>query len=307
MERLSTTGLPSAGKIAAWNNLYASRMSRVEFTPGDHEQFDAQLSITSLGPVKLARLAVDRCSVERGRQHLGFSPRLYSFVLQAKGSSVFCHYGHEARLSEGDLVLCDTGMPHYFQTGSQSETIMVRVLPDALREHMPALEQFCGLHLPRGAGVTSTVAAMIRSLTEQANASSCPDYEARIARSLLEMISISYTMAFDCQPAASAMVWRRRKDVIRYIENNLRDPALTAESVADGVHLSPRYLRTIFSDSGEKLSRLHSPTACRRMRAQTTRPGLERPHAHDDRVLLRIQQRGAFLTVFSRALPAQSE
>jgi AraC-like DNA-binding protein len=253
MERFSTVGLPSAGRMVAWNDLYSSRMSRVEFTPADQQQFGAELSIGQLGPVTLAKLSVDRCSIERTRRHLAHSPRLYSFLLQAKGSSVFSHYGHEARLAEGDFVLCDTGMPHYFHTDTPSETIMVRVMPDVLREYLPTLEQFCGLHLGRAVGVTNTLAAMVRSLSEQADFRSCPDYEGRVARYLLEMISISYTMGFNCRTSASAAVWRRRNDVIRYIEDNLRDPNLTAESVADGVHLSPRYLREIFSESGEKV------------------------------------------------------
>jgi AraC-like DNA-binding protein len=254
MERVSTAGLPSAGRVGAWNDLYASRMSRCEFAPVDETGFNAELSITKLGPVKLAKLAVGRCSVERTRKHLANSPRLYSFVLQAKGSSVFHHCGHEAQLSEGDLVLYDTGMPYYFQTSQPSETIMVRVLPEVLREYMPALEQFCGLHLPRSVGITNTVAAMVKSLTDPLDFSTRPDYEVRVARSLLEMISISYTMGFDFRPLASAVVWRRRNIVVRFIESHLHDPALTVESVAEGVHLSSRYLRAIFADSGEKLS-----------------------------------------------------
>jgi len=255
MERFSTTGLPSTRRIPAWNDLYSSRMSRVEFTPTDQDRFGAELSISRLGPVKLAKLTVDRCSIERTRRHLSQSPRLYSFLLQAKGNSVFHHYGHEARLSEGDFVLCDTGMPHSFHTSTPSVTIMVRVMPDVLREYLPTLEQFCGLHLGKAVGVTNTLAAMVQSLSDQADFGSFPDYEARVARYLLEMISISYTMGFDCRATSpSAEVWRRRNEVIRYIEDNLRDPALTAESVADGVHLSPRYLRAIFSASGGKVS-----------------------------------------------------
>jgi AraC-like DNA-binding protein len=255
VERLTTAELPPGRRIPAWNDLYSSRMSRVEFTPGDQHRFDAELSISQLGPVKLAKLSVDRCSIERTRRHLAQSPRLYSFLLQAKGSSVFYHYGHEARLSEGDFVLCDTGMPHSFHTGDPSVTIMVRVMPDVLREYLPTLEQFCGLHLGKAVGVTNTLAAMVRSLSDQVDFGSYPDYERRVARYLLEMISISYTMGFDCRASSpSAEVWRRRNEVIRYIEDNLRDPALTAESVADGVHLSPRYLRAIFSASGGKVS-----------------------------------------------------
>jgi AraC-like DNA-binding protein len=96
---------------------------------------------------------------------------------------------------------------------------------------------------------------MVQSLSEQVDFGAYPDYENRVARYLLEMISISYTMGFDCRsPSTSAEVWRRRNEVIRYIEDHLRDPALTAESVAEGVHLSPRYLRAIFSASGGKVS-----------------------------------------------------
>jgi AraC-like DNA-binding protein len=254
MQRLSTAGLPSVGRVVAWNDLYASRMSRVEFTPADQHRFDAELSICQLGPVKLAKLSVDRCSIDRTRRHLAQSPHLYSFLLQAKGNSTFYHYGHEAHLSEGDFVLCDTGMPHHFETGSPSVTIMVRVMPDVLREYLPMLEQFCGLHLKRAVGVTNTAAAMVQSLSEHADFASRPDYAGRVARYLLEMISISYTMGFNCRSSATSAIWRRRNDVIRYIEDHLRDPALTAESVADGVHVSPRYLRAIFSESGEKVS-----------------------------------------------------
>ena len=254
MERLSTAGLPLVGKMSAWNDLYASHMSRVEFTPGDQHNFDAELSISQLGPLKLAKLSVDRCSCDRTRKHLSRSPRLYSFIVQAKGSSVFHHYGHEAHLSEGDLVLYDTGMSFHFETDGPSSTIMVRVTPDVLREYLPSPEQFCGLHLGRAVGVTNTAAAMVQSLTDQVDFASCPDYERRVARYLLEMISISYTMGFNSRSSATSAVWRRRNDVIRYIEDNLRDPQLTAESVADGVHLSPRYMRAIFSESGEKVS-----------------------------------------------------
>jgi AraC-like DNA-binding protein len=253
MERFSTVGLPAVGRMAAWNDLYSSRMSRVEFTAADQHRFGAELSIGQLGSLKLAKLSVDRCSIERSSRHLLYSPRLYSFLLQAKGSSVFSHYGHDAQLSEGDFVLCDTGMPHYFHTQDTSVTIMVRVLPEVLREYLPTPEQFCGLHLGRAVGLTSTAAAMVQSLSDQVDFGSCPDYEGSVARYLLEMISISYTMGFDCRAKASTAVWRRSNDVIRYIEDHLRDPTLTAASVANGVHLSPRYLRTVFSASGEKV------------------------------------------------------
>jgi AraC family transcriptional activator of tynA and feaB len=254
MERVSTIGLPPASRTAAWNDLYAARMSRVEFIPADHHNFGAELCIGRLGPVKLARLTVDRCSIERSHIHLSQSPRLYSFLLQARGTSLFQHYGHEVQLTEGDFVLCDTGLPHHFETSDPSVTIMVRVMPELLDEFLPGAEQYCGLLLGHSVGVTHTTAAMVKSLGENFGAAGVRDHSSRIARSLLEMISVSYSIAFGGQPASSAITRRRRSDVIRYIEEHLHDPSLSVESVAEGVHVSTRYLRAIFASTGEKAS-----------------------------------------------------
>lgn len=254
MELLTTDGLPANGRAAAWGDLYATRMSHVEFTPSNKDKFDAELKFSHFGPVKLARLSVDNCSVERKQSHIAHDTRrMYNFLLQAEGASTFHHCGKESHLREGDFVLCDTGLPHYFHTEGKSVTVMVRVGCDTLRTYLPTPEQFCGQHLGRATGMTGAVAAMVRELT-QGDREVGPLYEDRVARYLLEMISMSYTMGLDTLTDASAITWQRRKDVIQFIEANLRDPELSPASVSAGLRLSPRYLRTIFAPGGEKMS-----------------------------------------------------
>ena len=257
MDTFNTAGLPTSvnGRMAAWNALYATQMSRCGFMPADHSQFDAELRIGRFGPVKLARLSVDNCSVERAQKDIIRSaPRTYNFLLQAKGASTFYHCGHESQLTEGDFVLCDTGLPHYWRTKDQSTTIMVRVEHEVLREYLPTPEQFCGLQLGRAVGLTDTVGAMVQSLTDQVGSGTCAGHEGRIARYLLEMISLSYTLGFKDEAKGSAILWQRRNEIVRFIEDNLRDPNLSPASVAAGMRLAPRYLRTIFSVSGERIS-----------------------------------------------------
>ena len=234
MECLSTQGLPKTGRAAAWGALYATRMSHVEFTPGDHGNFDAELRIGQFGPIKLARLTLDNCSVERKRNHIvRNSPRLYNFLLQAEGSSTFYHCGKEARLETGDFVLCDTGLPHYWRTDACSVTVMVRVPGDILRTYLPTPEQYCGRHLGRATGLTGAVATMVRELSEGSGGEILPVYEDRVARYLLEMISMSYAMAMEPEQDASAIAWQRRKDVIEFIEDNLRDPELSPATISE--------------------------------------------------------------------------
>ncbi|RZA13390.1 MAG: helix-turn-helix domain-containing protein [Proteobacteria bacterium] len=256
MDLISTTGLPPAGRGAAWGALYATRMSKCQFTPDDTDKFDAELRITQLGPVKIARHTIDRCSVERRRSDIVTgAPRLYNFLLQAEGVGTFYQCGKESELTPGDFVLCDTGLPHYFKTDGPAVNIMVRVPPKILNAYLPTPEQFCGQHLGRATGLTGTVAAMVRELSSGQGQRCSPLDEDRVARYLLEMISMSYTMGCDAQGGdASAIAWQRRKDVVQFIEDNLRDPDLSPALIATSLRVSPRYLRTVFAPGGEKMS-----------------------------------------------------
>ncbi|MFB0613936.1 AraC-like ligand-binding domain-containing protein [Aurantiacibacter poecillastricola] len=254
MEFLTTEGLPKIGRASAWGELYASRMSQCVFTPRVQDNFEAQLHIGQLGPVKLARLTLDDCSVERTQKHITRNaPRLYNFLLQARGSSVFRHCGHEAHLEEGDFVLCDTGLPHHFSTAEQSETVMVRVPDDTLRIYLPTPDKFCGQRLGRTSGLTGTVAAMVRELSSGTGGTIDHNSEDRVARYLLELMSLAYTTGTELDGEASAIAWRRRKDVIQYIEENLRDPDLTPAKISEGLGVSSRYLRTVFASGNEKM------------------------------------------------------
>lgn len=255
MQLLSTHGLPVAGRAAAWSKLYASQMSLCEFTPQNDGPFDAELLIGQLGPVKVARLTVDSCSVERKQSHIKrTSPRLYNFLLQAEGSSRFHHCGIESQLEAGDFVLCDTGLPHYFSTEGHSVTVMVRVPSGVLGAYLPTPERYCGRQLGSASGLSGAVAAMVRELGAAMGRGIAPECEDRVARYLLELISMSYINGVETSGNASAVAWRRRKEVIQYIEANLRDPELSPASIAEGLGVSPRYLRTVFAPGREKMS-----------------------------------------------------
>ncbi|MWV27436.1 helix-turn-helix domain-containing protein [Aurantiacibacter rhizosphaerae] len=256
MELLSTKGLPEGRRAAAWAELYATRMSACDFIPQHRDEFDAELRIGHLGPVKLARLELDRCSVERKPSHISRnSSRLYNFLLQAKGTSIFSHCGKEAELVEGDFVLCDTSLPHFFRTETQSTTVMVRVCAETLKTYLPTPAQYCGQRLGRADGLSGAVAAMVGELSSGGVASVNHMCQERVARYLLEMISMAYTTGAGIAPSeeATAVAWQRHKDVIGYIEDNLRDPELSPATISEGLRVSPRYLRAVFSPGGEKM------------------------------------------------------
>jgi len=255
MESYSADALPAASRATAWNDLYSQALNRVEFTPEDRHSFAARLSLGKLGPIQFVRMSTNRTDIRRTRRHIvPGAPRLYSFLLQAKGSSVFQHCGQEAHLGEGDFTLCDSAAPHSFSVEDQSTVIMLRVDGATLKEHLPTPERFCGMRLRHEVGLTAPMSAMVEKLDGRLEGGFASVYDASIARHLLEMMAMSYAIAFDGLPDLSAVIKGRHAEVVRHIEDRLRDPKLSPASIAEGLRISPRYLRTVFAGTGEKVS-----------------------------------------------------
>ena len=255
METYSADALPAASRAIEWNDLYSRQLNRVEFTPEDRHSFAARLSLGRLGPIQFVRMSTNRTDIRRTRRHIvPGAPRLYSFLLQARGSSVFQHCGQEAHLTEGDFTLCDSAAPHSFAVEDSSTVIMLRVDGTTLREHLPTPERFCGLRLRHEVGLTAPMSAMVEKLDARLEGGFTSVYDASVARHLLEMMAMSYAIGFEDLPDLSAVIKGRQAEVIRYIEDRLRDPKLSPASVAEGLRISPRYLRTEFAGTGEKVS-----------------------------------------------------
>lgn len=255
METYSADALPAASRATEWNDLYSRQLNTVEFTPEDRHSFAARLSLGRLGPIQFVRMSTNRSDIRRTRRHIvPGAPRLYSFLLQAKGSSVFQHCGQEAHLGEGDFTLCDSAAPHSFSVEDSSTVIMLRVDGAMLREHLPTPERYCGMRLRHEIGLTAPMSAMVETLDARLEGGFTSVYDSSVARHLLEMMAMSYAIGFEELPELSAVIKGRQADVVRYIEDRLRDPKLSPASVAEGLRISPRYLRTVFAGTGEKVS-----------------------------------------------------
>jgi AraC-like DNA-binding protein len=255
METFKASGLPGRTRVAAWNALYSSRLESASVTPADHETFDAQLTLGTLGPIRVAKMTCARSSIARTPQHIVHAPgRVFSFILQARGSGVLAQYGHEAPLREGDITLCDSAAPHSYRFAESSEVLMLRVPASLLKERLPSPEQFCGRHLSSTEGLACTVAAVMASLCTQLERGLSPYFQNSLARHVLDLLVTSYAIAFDSLAPASSVVSGRHAKVKLYIEQRLRDPELSPCTIAEGLKLSSRYLRMIFATGRETVS-----------------------------------------------------
>jgi AraC family transcriptional regulator, positive regulator of tynA and feaB len=259
VETFKASDLPAQNKAAGLHELYASRLDTADLTPAN-EEFDTEIQLGDLGPIRIVRMSSERRRSDRSgidhKQHLDHAGhRQYSFVLQTRGSSVLAHYGHEAILGEGDIILCNSAAPHAYRVDESSEVVMLRVPCDVLKEHLPSPDYFCGRHLAAAEGLTGAITALTMGLCARLESGLTRDFQDRIAGHLLDMIATSYAIAFDSKiGASSSIVEGLYAKVKLYIEQNLRDPDLSPCSIADKLKLSSRYLRMVFATGSETAS-----------------------------------------------------
>jgi len=255
VETFRSSSLPARTRAASWNALYSARINAADLTTAEGDTFDAEIRAGDLGPIGVVRMTCGRSFIDRTPRHIVHAAdRTYTFILQARGSGVFAHYGHQSTLRDGDFVLCDSAAPHSYRVDDRSEVVMLRVPAMVLKEHLPSPECFCGRRLDVSKGLTSTMAALTLSLCEQLEAGLSFDFHTRVARHLLEMIATSYAIAFESLISRSSIIGGRHANVKLYIEQNLRDPELSPSTIANRLKLSSRYLRMIFAAGNETVS-----------------------------------------------------
>ncbi len=251
--------------------------------------------MSKLGPVQFVRMSANRSTIERTRRHIrAGAPRLYSYLLQVRGSGILNHWGHEAHLSEGDFVLCDSAVPHSFTIGDNSTILMLRVEARMMREHLPTPEQYCGLRLRHDVGLGRTMSAMVEQLNMQLEcgfasaawaASGAPC--ARDAGDELchRLRAAGDRLGRDARPPGGHRALCRG--------TSARSGTVAGQGRGGAAHvlaLSAHHLRAL----GRKGLVLHHPPPAGGMRQADPQSELGRPYADRDCLRLGLQQRGAF-------------
>jgi AraC-like DNA-binding protein len=255
METYKASNLPTRSRVTAWNELYSSQLERVDLTPADRKDFEAELNLGNLGPLRVVRLRCNNSAIDRTASHIDLAARrACTLVLQVRGHGTLAQYGNEVSLQEGDMTLYDNAVPHSHAMSDHAELILLRIPAAQMREHLPNPERFCGLRLAAGDGLTSAIAALICNLCRQLESGLPAAIQERLAHQLLEMTASAYAVAFDALLSNSPLVNGRHSKARLYIEQHLRDPDLGPRIVAEQLRVSSRYLRMIFAASRESVS-----------------------------------------------------
>ena len=227
----------------------------IEVTPHDRSSFDASFSIEALGDVSLMKTFSRAADIERTDWHVGqINERRVFLLMPIQGRLLSSHYGRDVEVEEGDFVMTESLMPSRTSFCTSNSSLGMLIPYDVLAHHLPNPESVLGLRVHGDRGFGQMVNTMLRALWAQIERGLPAEFGAGVARSLLDLVATAYAMEHRAEGAESSVTVARRAQIKRYIERHLRDADLTAQSVAEGLGLSARYTRMVFSPEGESIS-----------------------------------------------------
>jgi AraC-like DNA-binding protein len=248
----------TAGRIARltyWNDLHCDVFSPLEVRPLDRESFEASLTVESLGPLTLVKTYTTAASIEHTDQHLRRTRDRRAFLLMPiMGRLSSSHYGYDVNLEEGDFALSDSFAPGRVAFAEANQSIGVSIPYETLTPHIPHPEAIFGRRVAANAGFAQLVSCMLRALWTQAERGLPSEFGPGLAKNLLELLATAYAIDHRAAVSESSVQCARRAQIKRFIERRLRDADLNAQAVAEGLRLSPRYIRRLFATEGESVS-----------------------------------------------------
>lgn len=271
IESFSTETLIRSGRARAWNDIYSSQLATADFIPR-HDNFSAGLKLGELGRICLARLIAGPCTIRRTVHHIDDcgGERIYTFLIQLKGTARFAQGAHETVLRRGDVIFCDNGMPHRNHLGEDAEMLLVRASDELIRDYLPYPEGLRGRPLSARQGVASIAAGMACSLWRQIERGFDSAHADSVAHQLLDMFVTSYSQAYGPEmsgPFDDATLHARAID---FIEEMIRDPRLSARRTAEAAGVPMVQLIAMFRRRGDSfagyVSRRRIDQAARQLR-----------------------------------------
>ncbi|MFJ3233562.1 helix-turn-helix domain-containing protein [Streptomyces sp. NPDC086787] len=231
--------------------------------------FRASISYLDLGVVGLSTVACSPVLSRRTPTHIRRGdPEHLQLALITQGAVRISQRGSESVVA-GGLVLTDTSRPSEGAcTGGQAETLVVQIPRQALALNPDRVDRLLAQNLAADAGSGAILADFLKTLI--ARGPRCHPEELRgMGAVTLDLATafLARQLGDPGQAPAEARAQETLQRIHRFIENNLGDPDLTPQVIADRHNLSLRRLHALFGDQPLTVA------------ARIRRSRLERAHA----------------------------
>lgn len=270
------SGAEAASSPALWSSdrielatLSNSFQDRVDYWREMILRLFADVDIGALpNPAFFGRVRSQKCELLRvsdvcasaqavNRRHL--HPRCrdedkYFAVLMLEGSECLEQGDSRAKIGPGELSIYDATRPHHLSFDSDWRQIIVSVPRANLNQLVVDMESRTATRISLDNPTGRVLRSFLETLSSQIGEFT-PQEMARLSESATHLIALTLGNLQNLAPDLSRSQMLTLTRVKIFINDNLRDPALSAQQIAYATGLSARYIGKLFEREGSSLMR----------------------------------------------------
>lgn len=250
---VTTDQIAPAERAPVWREWIWKHFGGLESDLYGDTEFDGHMASLNAGEVVLTKLEANRHRVVRTQDMVRASEAGYlKIVAPMRGRAGVEQLGRQAWVSPGAWTIYDTTGCYAVDNPERVEHLIVMLPKAQLMERGLRLDSLMARYVGGASGISRVALATMRSTYQE-----LPHMSADAARGAGELIAQLVRLSLiELSGQHTALTQREiLKDRIRsYIALNLRDPALSVETIAHALNCSKRHLHNAFAGDENTLA-----------------------------------------------------
>jgi AraC family transcriptional regulator, positive regulator of tynA and feaB len=249
--RFSTRSVPASQRLDYWNDLTSQTFGPMVIDAPDREAFDAEMAGAPVGEGDLVSTwsAPSTLECKPGAVSAGAAETLNIGVISS-GLTLSRQDGKVWQMRPGDFCLVDPARPFRLSLEGASQLLTLRLPKAKLVERLGDIDHIAGVRVSGSAGPGAALSSLIRGLWPAAVRAGSEGWGPGLIEVVLSLVELVYKSPGVRTDTADSVLDVRTAQAKMYIERHLREPDLTARSIASHLGVSPRYVQLLFAPLG---------------------------------------------------------
>ncbi|MDQ1006704.1 AraC-like DNA-binding protein [Streptomyces sp. V4I23] len=245
---LSTASVAEAERAGVWQRAVRCLLAAVQVTPRQTERaFEASVTAVDLGYLRVLSVEADPMRLSRNARLVAAAPEhRLALAMQASGTASLHQDGRSTVLRPGELALFDLRRPFSLEQQQRFRLHMLRLPEQSLGTAAGGVGRITGRAIAPVGGVAALLAPFVTGLVADAARITAPVGD-RLAGNAADLLA---TLVDELAGTGDGDGGNARAHLLplirRYIDENLRDPDLSPERIAEAHRISVRYLHRLF-------------------------------------------------------------
>lgn len=251
-----TAALPQRDRFAFWAEELGAKVGYADYDTPERKSFSQQLTIVEVGGLSLMRAsgsAVDiHRSVPSGLKEADIYP--LHLLLKIGGGATLCEQQRRSTIVQPDgCVLIDSDQPLRLRSVERTDSWIIGLSRPLITRWLRSTGDLGALPLQASKGWAGALSGYLHALqVDQVKELHSPFEQELVAQHIMAMLSFALPEAGATPdlPSVAARDRTLHARMCEWIRENLADPALGAQKMADHFGVSLRHVHKVFAVAG---------------------------------------------------------